>query len=79
MDELLKQKRAEFEAIAEKHRCKLPIKEMAEFLGMKEENLRRAIAQKQIPGAFSTEGEQGNKAFYILPVPFYRWYFGGNV
>lgn len=77
MEEQVRQKRAEFEAIVSKHKNKIPVKEMAVFLNMKEDNLRTAIVQGRIAGATYTDGANGNRAFYIFPVPFYRWYFGG--
>ena len=77
MKELLKEKEAEFEAIVQNHRQKIPVKEMAAFLNMKEDNLRTAIVQGRIAGATYTDGPNGNRAFYIFPTPFYKWYFGG--
>lgn len=82
MDEMsiaIREKKEQFNEILRNNPRKIPLKEMAKFLGMKEENLRIAIAQRTIAGAFHTVSENGVKAFYILPVPFMNWYFGLNV
>lgn len=79
MQNLISAKKEEFNELVKKHPRKIPLKEMAKFLEMKEENLRIAITQKAIAGAFHTVSESGVKAFYILPVPFMNWYFGVGV
>lgn len=79
MQNLISEKKEEFNELIHKHPRKIPLKEMAKFLDMKEENLRIAITQKTIAGAFHTVSESGVKAFYILPVPFMNWYFGVGV
>lgn len=79
MQNLISTKKEEFNEIVRKHPRKIPLKEMAKFLDMKEENLRIAISQKTIPGAFHTVSESGIKAYYIMPVPFMNWYFGVGV
>ena len=68
-----------FNELLRRYPRKIPLRELADFLGMKDECLRNAIEQKQIPGAFSTVGDNGNRAFYIKPVPFMMWYFNLNV
>ena len=79
MQNLISAKKEEFNELVRKYPRKLPLKEMAKFLDMKEENLRIAIVQKNIPGAFHTVSENGIKAYYIMPVPFMNWYFGVGV
>jgi hypothetical protein len=79
MQNLIIAKKEEFNELVKKHPRKIPLKEMAKFLEMKEENLRIAITQKAIAGAFHTVSESGVKAFYILPVPFMNWYFNLGV
>ena len=80
LSELTRQRREkeiEYNELVRKYPRKIPVKEIAKFLEMKEENLRIAITQKAIAGSFHTESENGVKAFYILPVPFGNWYFKG--
>lgn len=79
MFDLLEKETNKFNDIVKKHPRKIPIKDLADFMGMKEENLRTAIEQGKIPGAFHTVGNNGNRAFYIKPIPFIVWYFNINV
>jgi hypothetical protein len=79
MLQIISAKKEEFNELVRKHPRKIPLKEMAKFLEMKEENLRIAITQKTIAGAFHTVSVNGVKTFYILPVPFMNWYFGIGV
>lgn len=72
--ELRLKKEAEFNELLNSGK-KLSVSAIADFLGMKLENLRKAIKQNQIGGAICTENKGGNDAFYIFPVTFHAWYF----
>lgn len=70
-----REKEIEYNELVRKYPQKIPVKEIAKFLEMKEENVRIAVVQKTLEGSLHTESENGVKAFYILPVPFGNWYF----
>ena len=76
--EALRQRKEELKRLCEKYPVSIPVKEAAQFLGMKPENLRCAIALGGVKGAiwWQKPGSK-NSAYSIQTLPFYEAY-GGN-
>lgn len=61
--------------LVKKYPQKIPSGELAKFLGMDKECLRRAIEQNKVPFAIGCDtGKYGNRYFHIPTATFYFWY-----
>ena len=73
--ERILEKLGELEALVEKHPIKLPLREVAEFLGVNEEGLRAALMRGNAPFGFAYQREDGGYRVIVIPtVKFYLWY-----
>lgn len=64
--------------LVEKHPIYLPVGEVAEFMGMDHDGLRRSIETGNCPfGIGWQKGLTGNRAFKIPTTTFYLWYTNG--
>lgn len=67
LDELMK--------LCEEFPLKIPLTQVAEFLGADDEGLRSAAEKGQLPFGFAWQKNiRGNRAFCIPTVTFYLWY-----
>lgn len=79
MHEFIKKKIEELEALVEKHPTKLPLAEVAVFLGMNDEGLKAALMRGNAPFGFAYQKEDGGYRVMVIPtVTFYLWYTNMN-
>lgn len=77
--EIIKKKIEELEALVEKHPTKLPLAEVAAFLGMNDEGLKAALMRGNAPFGFAYQKEDGGYRVMVIPtVTFYLWYTNMN-
>ena len=75
MPEVIKKKIEELEALVEKHPTKLPLAEVASFLGMNDEGLKAALMRGNAPFGFAYQKGDGAYRVMVIPtVTFYLWY-----
>ena len=73
--ETIKRKLEELEDLVKKHPQKIPLKEVAEFLGMNAEGLTAALTRGNTPFGFAYQKMDGGYRVPIIPtVTFYLWY-----
>ncbi len=73
--DIIKAKIKELENLVEKHPSKLPLRTVAEFLGMNEEGLKAALLRQNTPFGFGYQKEDGGNRVFIIPtVTFYLWF-----
>ncbi len=77
--EIIKKKIEELEALVERHPTKLPLAEVAVFLGMNDEGLKAALMRGNAPFGFAYQKEDGGYRVMVIPtVTFYLWYTNMN-
>ena len=73
--EFIKKKIKELECLAEQYPTKLPLKAVAEFLGMNEAGLKAALMRHNTPFGFGYQKDDGGNRVFIIPtVTFYLWF-----
>lgn len=66
---------SELDKLIDKYPKKIPTVQIAKFLGMDIECLRRGIEQGTIPFALGCNNDEyGNRYSYVSSVTFYLWY-----
>lgn len=69
----------ELDAMVEANPRLLPVKDVAEFLGVNAEGLKAALMRKNVPFGFAYQKEDGGYRVPVIPtVPFYLWYTNQN-
>lgn len=61
--------------LCKRYPLKIPLVEVAAFLGADDEGMRSAAEKGQLPFGFGWQKSlKGNRAFCVPTVPFYLWY-----
>lgn len=77
--EIIKVKIKELENLATQYPLKLPIKVVAEFLGINEEGLKAALTRQNTPFGFAYQKDDGGYRVFVIPtVTFYLWFTNTN-
>ena len=75
----IKNRLAELEEMVEANPRLLPLKAVAEFLGVNAEGLKAALMRKNVPFGFAYQKADGGYRVPVIPtVPFYLWYTNQN-
>ena len=73
--EQIQKKLADLEDLVARYPVKLPLREVAEFLGMNEEGLKAALMRGNAPFGFAYQKKDGGYRVIVIPtVKFYLWY-----
>lgn len=73
--EKVKQQLNKLQELIEAHPIKLPLKVVAEFLGMNEEGLKAALMRGNAPFGFGYQLQDGAYRVAVIPTTtFYLWY-----
>lgn len=71
----IKKRLSELEEMVEANPRLLPLKDVADFLGVNAEGLKAALMRKNVPFGFADQKEDGGYRVPVIPtVPFYLWY-----
>lgn len=69
----------ELEEMVEANPRLLPLKDVADFLGVNAEGLKAALMRKNVPFGFAYQKADGGYRVPVIPtVPFYLWYTNQN-
>ena len=77
--ETIKLQLGKLENIVKEHPIKLPLRVVADFLGMNEEGLKAALMRGNTPFGFAYQKSDGAYRVMVIPtVTFYLWYTNCN-
>ncbi|MBR2908057.1 MAG: hypothetical protein IKC26_10015 [Clostridia bacterium] len=75
----IKQQLERLEELVKKYPLKLPLRAVADFLGMNEEGLKAALMRGNAPFGFAYQKTDGAYRVIVIPtVKFYLWYTNCN-